>query len=304
LPATINAGGGFSANFNTATVDVTGNPYPVGFSYAAGQDVNFTAATGSTQLTIVDQTAPVTSNVVANPNPVPQGTPTTLSGTVSDAGTGSSTIKQFEYSTNGGTTWTPMALPGTAITQPVSIALNLQTGVYSLCLRGTDFAGNTSAPQCTLAAVYDASAGFVTGGGWITSQPGWCRLSSCSSSAVQANFGFNSRYKSGTTTPTGQTAFQLAGLDLESTSYQWMTISGNRMQFQGTGTVNGTGAYNFMVTAIDGDMGGPQNGTDYVRVKIWDPSTGAVIYDSQPGAPNASNPTTPLGGGNVMIHAS
>ncbi|HEU4648520.1 MAG TPA: YDG domain-containing protein, partial [Gemmatimonadales bacterium] len=302
LPATINAGGGFSANFNTTTVDVTGNPYPVSFNYAAGQDANFTAATGGTQLTIIDQTAPVTSNVAANPNPVPAGALTTLSGTVSDAGTGSSTIKQFEYSTNGGATWTPMALPGTSITQPVSTTLNLPTGVYSLCLRGTDFAGNTSAPQCTLAAVYDASAGFVTGGGWINSPAG--AYVANPSLTGKANFGFVSKYQKGATVPTGDTEFQFqtAGLNFKSTSYDWLVISGSfKAQYKGTGTLNGQPGYSFMLTAIDGSQQGGGKAGDTFRIKIIAPN-GGLVYDNQLNAPDTTDPTTILGGGSIVIH--
>lgn len=55
------------------------------------------------------------------------------------------------------------------------MVLYLATGVYDVCVRGTDAAGNTSTPaspgdvtdDCTLLAVYDPSAGFVTGGGGV-----------------------------------------------------------------------------------------------------------------------------------------
>lgn len=37
-----------------------------------------------------------------------------------------------------------------------------------------------------------------------------------------------------------------------SVSYEWLVISGARAQYKGVGTVNGAGAYGFLLTATDG----------------------------------------------------
>jgi len=54
--------------------------------------------------------------------------------------------------------------------------------------------------------------------------------------------------------PTGRTSFRfhVADFTFESTDYQWMVIAGARVQYKGSGTVNGIAGYGFMLTAIDG----------------------------------------------------
>ena len=62
------------------------------------------------------------------------------------------------------------------------------------------------------------------------------------------------------------------------------------------------GSYGFIVAAIDGNGSG--TGQDLFRIKIWDMNQGnAVVYDSQYGAPDDADPTTPLGGGSITVHS-
>ncbi len=187
----------------------------------------------------------------------------------------------------------------------------LGAGVYvvSATVVGSYF---TSAPATSLLAVYDPSAGFVSGGGWIASPPGACLLSTCSadgSTAGKAAFGFVARYQKGANVPSGDTQFQFqaGNLDFHSSTYQWLVISGSRAQFKGTGTINGQGNYGFLLTAIDGDMNGQAQspGDDAFRIKIWDnANNGAIVYDNKMGESNTGNAATPLGGGNIIIHQS
>jgi hypothetical protein len=80
-----------------------------------------------------------------------------------------------------------------------------------------------------------------------------------------------------------------------------LVVAGARAQFKGEGTINGGGRYGFMLTAIDGQVNG--GGVDKFRIKIWDKNNGAItVYDNQMGASDNSNPTTALGGGNIVIH--
>ena len=156
-------------------------------------------------------------------------------------------------------------------------------------------------------ALYNPAAGFVTGGGWITSPPGAYYPNP--SLTGKATFGFVSKYQKGSSVPSGNTEFEFdaAGMDFASTTYQWMVIAGSRVQFKGSGTINGTGSYTFMLTAIDGDMnsGAQSSSNDKFRVKIMDNNNnGALVYDNQLNAPDTSDPTTTLGGGNIIIHSS
>ena len=153
--------------------------------------------------------------------------------------------------------------------------------------------------------VYDPDGGFVTGGGWIDSPLGACTLSAdCDTETGKANFGFVSKYKNGATTPTGQTEFQFkAGhLNFHSGSYDWLVIAGAKAKYKGTGTINGTGNYGFMLSATDGQVNGG-GGVDKFRMKIWDKDAGdVVVYDNQMGAADDDDPTTAINGGSIKVH--
>ena len=116
---------------------------------------------------------------------------------------------------------------------------------------------------------------------------------------------FVSKYQKGATVPVGHTEFQFKAGDLNfhSSVYEWLVVAGARAQYKGTGTINGTGNYGFLLTAIDGQITGG-GGYDKFRIKIWDKNNGdVVVYDNQMGALDGSNLTTLLGGGSILIHA-
>jgi parallel beta-helix repeat protein len=175
-------------------------------------------------------------------------------------------------------------------------------GVYTVTLTVTEANGGGSGQSVfQYVVVYNPSAGFVTGGGWITSPAG--AYAANPALTGKANFGLNAKYKNGATVPTGNTDFQFpaANLTFQSTSYDWLVITTNQAQYQGSGTLNGAGNYGFLVTALDG--GG--HGADRFRLQIWDKNNGnAVVYDTQPGAATTAAPTTALGGGRIQVHTN
>ena len=148
--------------------------------------------------------------------------------------------------------------------------------------------------------VYDPSGGFVTGGGWINSPAGSYVANPLLDG--RANFGFESRYKQGQSVPEGNTVFQFQAGDLrfKSTSYEWLVVAGARAQFKGIGTINGSGSYSFLLTAIDGQSNGG-GGIDRFRIKLTGP--GGLVYDNNRGAEDGSVPSTALGGGSIVIHS-
>ena len=143
--------------------------------------------------------------------------------------------------------------------------------------------------------VYDPSAGFVTGGGWIDSPAG--AYTDNLSLTGKATFGFVSKYKKGATVPTGKTEFQFKAGDLNfhSDSYDWLVIAGDKAKYKGTGTINGAGEYGFMLTATDSD-------TDLFRIKIQDKSNDEVIYDNKMDSDDTEYDGTELGGGQIIVH--
>src|SRR5262249_55251805 len=141
-------------------------------------------------------------------------------------------------------------------------------GVYTVTLTVTDATAHTTGQSVfQYVVVYDPTAGFVTGGGWINSPAG--AYSANPSPTGKATFGFVSQYQNGNNVPTGNTQFQfnLANFSFQSTSYDWLVISGAKAKYKGTGTVNGAGSYGFQLTAWDGDVSGG-GGIDRFRIKV------------------------------------
>ena len=194
-------------------------------------------------------------------------------------------------------------------------------GVYGVLLAATDGAGSIALTNNVsvsagfelpaMIVIYDPLAGFVTGGGWINSQPGACRsvIAGCTELATgKANFGFVAKYQKGANTPSGETEFQFkaGNLDFKSTSYEWLVVSGSMAQYKGVGAIKGqTGAFKFMLTARDGDLQGTK-GKDGIRMKITT-STDQVVYDNMftISADDTNSPgnTQDLEGGSIQIHS-
>jgi hypothetical protein len=143
--------------------------------------------------------------------------------------------------------------------------------------------------------VYDAAAGKVTGGGWFQSPPG---ASSDPGFTGRANFGFNVQYKQGASVPTGQLEFHVGRLSFHSSVFQSLVITGGAARLAGTGTVNGRSGYSFLLTFVDGSRTG---GADRIRVRIWNSTSGTVIYDSGAGR-DEDDGLVALLGGNTRIH--
>ncbi len=176
-------------------------------------------------------------------------------------------------------------------------------GVYAPKLVGKDACGNTVTIRLEYLVIYDPNGGFVTGGGWIYSPKGAYRAEQ--SSEGKATFGFVAKYKKGSTSIVeGETEFQFhaGNLKFNSTAYDnvSLVVGGAKASYKGTGTINGTGSYKFMLTAIDGQVTGG-GGQDKLRMKITDAS-GNVVYDNMMDALESATPTTALGGGSIVIH--
>jgi hypothetical protein len=180
-----------------------------------------------------------------------------------------------------------------------------EAGIYTITLTVTNIDNGIGYAVYQYVVMYDPSAGFVTGGGWINSPTG--AYTADTSLSGKANFGFVSKYKKGATVPTGETEFQFktAKFNFQSSSYDWLVVAGARAQYKGSGIVNGTGNYGFILTAFDSDVNSKDEFTvDMFRIKIWDKNNGdTIVYDNKPGAIDTENEATELGGGSIVIHA-
>ncbi len=211
----------------------------------------------------------------------PENNPLTYSWTFGDGATGSGDVATGSE-----------AMPAHSYTA---------AGVYEVCLTVSDGALNSD-PACTMAVVYDPSAGFVTGGGSINS-PAGAYLADASLTG-KARFGFVSKYQKGASVPSGTTAFEFdaAGLAFSSQSYDWLVVNqgGTDAQFKGSGLVNGAAdpngnAYKFMLWAGDGASA---NSADTFRIKIWweDANGENLVYD------NVVDQA--ISAGNIVVHHS
>jgi hypothetical protein len=177
-------------------------------------------------------------------------------------------------------------------------------GVYTLKLTVTDNADKSGEAFFRYVVIYDPSAGYVTGGGWIDSPLG--AYVDNPSLTGKANFGFVSKYAIGKTTPEGNTqfSFKVADLKFHSTSYDWLVIAGAHAKYKGSGMINGSGDYGFMLTATDGQVNGG-GGVDKFRIKIWrKDATETVVYDNQMGASDDADAADAIEGGSIVMHSS
>jgi hypothetical protein len=329
LGATINEGSTFSRNGSftdpgadtwSATVDygdgsgveslaLSGKNFSLSHTYADDTNGPFTITIkvndddgfGSATVTItVLNVAPTLNAISGSVAPVAVNTSTSITFDFSDpAGTNDTYTGSVNW--GDGNTSSGTITPGGSLPHTYTSA-----GVYTVCATVSDEDGGTSAEKCySYVVVYDPNAGFVTGGGWINSPVG--AYAAYPALTGKATFGFVSKYKKGMTTPDGNTEFQFhaAGMNFKSSAYEWLVVSGVKAQFKGTGTINGSGNYGFLLTAIDGQLNGG-GGTDKFRIKIWDKNNNdAVVYDNQVTGDNSdtANPTTTLGGGSINIQA-
>jgi hypothetical protein len=267
-------------------------------------DSNSGHGESSIELTIVvnDNSPPIIQQISCPVAPIQVNTPIAFSAGFNDINTYDSHSAIWTWSDGYRSTGTISETRG--VGQVIGNRIFASAGVYAetLTLTITDNKGGSSQSTIDLyVVVYDPNAGFVTGGGWIDSPAG--AYTANPALTGKANFGFVSQYKKGANVPTGNTEFDFHTISLtfHSTTYDWLVVGGAKAQFKGTGTINGAGSYGFMLTAIDGQLLGSKH-VDTFRIKIWDTSTGAILYDNQMGVSDSSDPTTAISGGSIIIH--
>lgn len=288
VPSSSTEGSAVTATVSVADVDDASFTYAWsvtknGTPYASGSDASFSftpdddgayavsvivtdasGAAGSDAATVgVSNVAPSVSTVSGPTAQLALGAPATISVNYADAGAADTHTATFTW--GDGNTSTVTCASGTCTASRTYAA----AGVYTVAIVVSDDDGGIASTGFAPVVVYDVNAGSITGGGWIATSSG------------KADLSVNAKYQKGAAKPTGNTHFAA----FKSTSYDWLVVSGNTAQLQGSGTVNGAGSYAFTLTATDAP--------DTFRIKVWEKSSGNVVYDVT---------TTSLGGGNVTIH--
>jgi hypothetical protein len=248
----------------------------------------------------VKNVLPTLGAITAPTDPKQVGTLVTASATFSDPGTDDPHTTYIDW---GDGTVTSYPVAGGSTTASGSHTYT-SPGVYTLKMKVQDDEGFSNEVLFQYVVVYDPAAGFVTGGGWINSPSGAYTPDDPTDPDIvgKANFGFVSKYQKGANVPTGNTEFQFhaGNLNFKSTQYEWLVVQGNssKASYKGTGTVNGAGQYGFLLTVYDGG-----NSNDKFRIKIWDKTTGVMLYDNQAGAGDDAAASQVIGGGSIVIHA-
>lgn len=247
---------------------------------------------------VIGNVAPTITQFTAPVDPVPISQPIPMSASFTDPGTADTHTVSFSLD---GVNVAGEVIETDGSGSATGSVAATAAGVYVATVTVSDDDGGTATETASVpVVVYDPSAGFVTGGGWIDSPAG--AYPAAPELSGKASFGFVSKYAKGATRPSGNTefSFQAAGLRLKSTSYDWLVVAGARAQYKGTATVNGVEGFSFMLTAVDGQLNGG-GGVDKFRIKVWD-SSDTVVYDNQPGELDSTPLTTALGGGSIVIH--
>ena len=246
--------------------------------------------------------APTIETLILTLEPIQIGTPVDLTATFADPGILDTHTAIIDWGDGNTTTGTISGSDGTYTVTDSWIYG--QPGVYTITLTVEDDDGGNDTMTFKYVVIYDPSAGFVTGGGWIMSPEG--AYAPDPTLTGKANFGFVAKYKKGHSTPDGNTEFQfkVANLNFHSNDYEWLVIqiAGAKAMYKGTGTINGEGNYGFKITVIDEELT-PSTSVDMFRIKIWDKDNNdAIIYDNQLGDEDDADPSTPISGGNIRIH--
>ncbi|OLC77984.1 MAG: hypothetical protein AUH78_03245 [Gemmatimonadetes bacterium 13_1_40CM_4_69_8] len=273
---------------------VDNGSYTVTLTVSDGNLTN-AASTAATITNVPPAVGPITAPV----DPVEVGTPVTASATFTDPGLLDTHTASIDWGDGTSSSGLVSEVDGSGSVDGTHSYL--VAGVYKVTLTVADKDGGIGQAVFEFVIAFDPIVGFVTGGGWIDSPPG--AYAADPTLTGKANFGFVARYQPGATVPSGQTEFrfQVAGLNFHSTVYDWLVVSGTRAQFKGSGTVNGSDGFRFMISAVDGDLNAGRP-TDGFRIRIWDETSGGVIYDNQMDASDRSSATTALGGGSIVIH--
>lgn len=238
----------------------------------------------------VNNAAPVVGAITAPVAPQSIGSSISASAPFSDPGIPDTFTCSIEW---GDDTTTGGAVGGTGCS---GSHVYTAAGVYSIHMTVRDDDGGTGSSTFNYVVIYSGTS-FVTGGGWLGSPAG--AFAENPSATGRANFGFNAKYVNGQAQGSTEFVFQNGGLNFHSTSYDWIVVSGFEALYVGSGTLNGSGDYAFLVSVADGKLAGTD--VDRFRIRIWEKATGAVVYDDQPGDDPYASAAVATSAGSIRI---
>lgn len=275
-------------NFSLSHVYKDEGTYPVTVTVTDNQGASGTG----TASVIVNNAAFTVGTITAPSSPVLVNTAITASDNYTDPGVLDTHTASWDWGDGNTTTGTVTETNGSgSITDSHTYTA---AGVYTITLKVKDDDGViNSSPIFQYVAVYDSSTSFV--GGKSFDNP----TTASPNTNGKVMFGVTAKYNNNNIlTGNARMHFNNANIDFASTALTSLATASGKAYLKGTGTVNGTGVYNFLVTGIDGSVVG---GNDLIRFQIKD-SSNIVVYDSQPGAGDTTDPTTVDATGSIRIH--
>lgn len=244
----------------------------------------------------VKNVAPTVGDIIVPLVPVKVGDAVDLTASFTDPGTADTHTTELRWSETAMSAGSVTESDGSGVvTGSFAYA---SPGIYWVSVNVTDDDGAfTERTAANPVIVYDPSGGFATGGGWFISPEG--AYPAKPGLTGKANFSFVSKYRKDEIEPASTVKFEFKAGDLEfeSTSNEFIVVSGSNAMYRGTGTLNGGGNYRFLLNVTDGSP-------DRVRIQIVDttPVTGGIVYDNEMGKSEYEPPGVAVGGGNVAVH--
>ncbi|MBI2405521.1 PKD domain-containing protein [Candidatus Microgenomates bacterium] len=280
-------GDGATANGQTVSHTYTDNG-----NYVATLTVTDSAGASSSdtaQITI-NNVAPSIGTIIAPSTPVEVNMAITASASFTDLGILDTHTASWDWGDGNITVGTVTKSDGSSSVSDTHTYTS--AGVYTITLTVTDDDNGMSTQTFQYVSVYNPTPqGLFTGNRIFSSPAGSYPQNPNLTGQVQ--FGVTSKYQDTSLIGKVSMNFKVANLEFNSTSLTALVISDGQATLRGTGTVNGSGNYNFLVTGLDG----PQ---DAIRIQIKDQS-GTVLYDSQLGAADTATPTASVTG-QIIVH--
>lgn len=296
----------------TATTDANGNytfsnlpagtytetlTVPNGYSATTTNPATVSISANTTQNFGI-YSAPVVSAITAPTSPAQVNTSVSTSATFTDGDTTDTHNNSGTYWDWGDTTTSQGTVTEPNGSTPGSVTGShtyTSAGVYTVKLTVTDNDGASGSSTYQYVSIYNpTSQGLFSAGQHFSSSAGAYPANSSLTGTVK--FGLSYKYQG--TMPVGDKQFTMnfnaANLLFNATTISSLVISNSMATLTGTGTINnGSHTYNFLVVGVNGGN---------IRVQITDPSNNnAVVYDTQPGDPSTTTPTTSVNG-QVIAH--
>jgi probable HAF family extracellular repeat protein len=173
-------------------------------------------------------------------------------------------------------------------------------GIYTVTAKVGDRSGKGPTVSRTIVA-YDPAPGASAGSGWFMSPHGAHKMAGSLMDKAEFSFVLPSAASARASKAKPRLNFIAAGLSFRSENFKLVAMQGARVQFEGGGTINGTGDYMFTLDTTAGRGGEGEPGR--FGLKIWhiDPATKAAVvdYDNQGAGPDGTGSSFK---GEILVH--